>query len=97
MSKLKTVPYIDVRLDMDELDLTAAERKASYQRIRDYIHEKYGFNIPNLYIAQVKRKLGLEVGVNYNHSKKDFHRVPQCPAEKEAAIIDALKYFKMLK
>ena len=97
LSKLKTVPYIDVRLDMDELDLTAAESKASYQRIRDYIHEKYGFNIPNLYIAQVKRKLGLEVGVNYNHSKKDFHRVPQCPAEKEAAIIDALKYFKMLK
>ena len=97
LSKLKTVPYIDVHLDMDELDLTAAESKASYQKIRDYIHKKYGFNIPNLYIAQVKRKLGLEVGVNYNLSKKNNHHVPQCPPEKEAAIIDALKHFQMLK
>ena len=97
LSKLKTVPYIDVRLDMDELDLTAAESKASYQRIRDYIHEKYGFNIPNLYIAQIKHKLGMEVGINYNLSKKDFHRVPQCPPEKEMAIMEALKHFQMLK
>ena len=81
---------------MDELDLTSAESKASYQEIKDYIQAKYGYHIPSLYIAQIKRKLGLDVGNNYNPSKKDSHRVPQCPPEKESAIIDALKHFRMI-
>ena len=83
---------------MDEVDLTAAECKATYQEIRQYIHDKYGARIPNLYIAQTKRKFGMEVGANYNPSKKDSHSVPQCPQEKELMIVDAsfsydLKHF----
>ena len=81
---------------MDELDLTAAECKATYQEIRQYILDKYGDKIPNLYIAQTKRKFGMEVGANYNLSKKDSHNAPQCPPEKELMIIEALKHFRMI-
>ena len=96
MTHLKSDSFIEINLDMDELDLTAAECKATYQKIKDYIQDNYGYHIPSLYIAQIKRKLGIDIGVNYNLSKKDSHSVPQCPPEKELMIIDALKHFRMI-
>lgn len=81
---------------MDELDLTAAESKATYDEIKAYVLEKHGLKVSSLYISQVKRKCGLGVGQNYNLSKKEDAKVPQCPPEKEAAIMEALKHFQML-
>jgi len=88
---------IEGDLDLDELDITAAEKKATYREIQEYVLEKYGLKVSNLYISQVKRKCGLEVGENYNLSKKEHQRVPQCPQEKETVIRDALNYFAMMR
>ena len=96
LSKLNTKQHIEVELNLDELDLTAAESKATYDEIKAYVLEKYGLKVSSLYISQVKRKCGLEVGQNYNLSKKEDAKVPQCPPEKEAAIMEALKYFQMI-
>ena len=96
LSKLNTKQHIEVELNLDELDLTSAESKATYDELKAYVLEKYGLKVSSLYISQVKRKCGLEVGQNYNLSKKDDAKVPQCPPEKEAAIMEALKYFRMI-
>ena len=96
LSKLKTYKHIDVELEMDELDLTAAESKVTYNEIKAYVLEKYGLKVSSLYISKVKRKCGLDVGQNYNLSKKEDAKVPQCPPEKEAAIIDTLRHFQMI-
>lgn len=78
------------------MDLTSAESKATYDEIKAYVLEKHGLKVSSLYISQVKRKYGLDVGQNYNLSKKEDAKVPQCPPEKEAAIKDALKHFQMI-
>ena len=96
LSKLNTKQHIEVELNLDELDLTAAESKATYDEIKAYVLEKYGLKVSSLYISQVKRKCGLDVGQNYNLSKKEDAKVPQCPPEKEAAIMEALKHFHMV-
>ena len=96
LSKLNTKQHIEVELNLDELDLTSAESKATYDEIKAYVLEKHGLKVSSLYISQVKRKCGLEVGQNYNLPKKEDTKVPQCPPEKEAAIVDALKYFQMI-
>ena len=96
LSKLRAKQHIEIDLSMDELDLTAAESKATYDEIKAYVLEKHGLKVSSLYISQVKRKCGLDVGQNYNLSKKEDAKVPQCPPEKEAAIMEALKYFQML-
>ena len=96
LSKLNAKQHIEVELNLDELDLTAAESKATYEKIKGYVLEKYGLKVSSLYISQVKRKCGLDVGQNYNLSKKEDAKVPQCPPEKEAAIMDALKHFQMI-
>ena len=83
-------------LDCGELGLTASEAKATYAQIRKYVSEKFGAKVSSLYIAQVKRKYGLDLGKNYNVSKKTDARVPVCPKDKEGFIIDALKHYKML-
>lgn len=95
LSKLNTKQHIEVELNLDELDLTSAESKATYDEIKAYVLEKHGLKVSSLYISQVKRKCGLDVGQNYNLSKKEDAKVPQCPPEKEAAIMEALKYFRM--
>ena len=95
LSKLNTKQHIEVELNLDELDLTAAESKATYDEIKAYVLEKYGLKVSSLYISQVKRKCGLEVGQNYNLSKKEDAK-PQCPPEKEAAIMEALRHFQMI-
>ena len=96
LSKLNTKQHIEVELNLDELDLTSAESKATYDEIKAYVLEKHGLKVSSLYISQVKRTCGLDVGQNYNLSKKEDAKVPQCPPEKEAAIMDALKHFQMI-
>ena len=87
---------IEIDLDLDELDATAAETKATYEEIKAYVWEKCHLKVSNLYVSQIKRKCGLEVGQNYNLSKSENPKVPKCPPEKEAAIMDALKHFQMI-
>lgn len=95
LSKLKAEKHIEVELEMDELDLTAAESKATYAEIKQYVLDKTGFKVSQLYIAQVKRKHVLIERINYNLGEKES-KAPQVPPEKEQAIEDALIYFKMI-
>ena len=96
LSQQKPDDTIEIDLDLDELDATSAELKATYQEIKDYVLKEFGLKVSNLYISQVKRKCGIEVGENYNLPKSENTRVPQCPKEKEDAIKAALKYFAMI-
>ena len=96
LSQQKPDDTIEIDLDLDELDATSAELKATYQEIKDYVLKESGLKVSNLYISQVKRKCGIEVGENYNLPKSENARVPQCPKEKEDAIKAALKYFAMI-
>ena len=96
LSQQKPDDTIEIDLDLDELDATSAELKATYQEIKDYVLKEFGLKVSNLYISQVKRKCGIEVGENYNLPKSENARVPQCPKEKEDAIMAALKYFAMI-
>lgn len=81
---------------MDEMDLTAAESKATYEESKAYVLEHSGLNVSNLYIAQVKQKYGIIERECYNKPKSEDSRQLKCPPEKEAAITEALKYFKMI-
>ena len=96
LSQQKPDDTIEIDLDLDELDATSAELKATYQEIKDYVLKEFGLKVSNLYISQIKRKCGIEVGENYNLPKSENARVPQCPKEKEEAIKAALKYFAMI-
>ena len=96
LSKLDSKNHISVEISIDDMDLTSAESKATYEQIQNYVFEKFGFKASTLYIAQVKKKHGLEVREHYNISKNENQKVLQCPIEKEEAILDALKHFKML-
>ena len=96
LSKLKSTQHIEVELDMDELDLTDAEKKATYQEIKDYVLEHSGLKVSNLYIAQVKKKCGIIERENYNKPKSEDAKQPQCPPDKEKAIKEALKHFGMI-
>ena len=96
LSQQKPDDTIEIDLDLDELDATSAELKATYQEIKDYVLKEFGLKVSNLYISQIKRKCGIEVGENYNLPKSENSKVPQCPKEKEDAIRAALKYFAMI-
>jgi len=96
LSQQKPDDTIEIDLDLDELDATSAELKATYQEIKDYVLKEFGLKVSSLYISQVKRKCGIEVGENYNLPKSENARVPQCPKEKEEAIKAALKYYAMI-
>ena len=125
LSQRKADDYVEVELELDELDVTSAETKATYKEIQEYVLKEHGLKVSNLYISQVKRKCGIEVGENYNlrkatrrmdclqadsttvanlenvnsqgMPKSENSRQPQCPAEKEKAIRDALEHFGMVK
>ena len=96
LSQRKADDYVEVELELDELDVTSAESKATYQKIKDYVKDKYGVNVHTSYIAQVKRMCGLDMGENYNKSKKENPEVKKCPQEKVEYIKDALRYFKII-
>ena len=95
LSKLKSTPHIEVEVELDELELTRAESKATYAEIKQYVLENFGLKVSQLYIAQVKRKHGLIERINYNVGEGKA-RVPQVPEEKEKAIEDALRHFQMI-
>ncbi len=95
MSQRKPDDYIEVDLELSELDISPAETKATYEEIRKYVKEKRGLQVTNLYIAQVKREFGIIERINYNVGKEG-HRIPQVTPEKREAIIEALKYFQMI-
>ncbi len=88
--------HVNVILEMDELDVTSVESKATYEEIKEYVLEKHGLRVTNLYIAQVKRKCGIIERENYNKSKSEVAKQTQCPEDKEMAIRDALEYFGMV-
>ncbi|HEL0025599.1 RNA methyltransferase [Streptococcus equi subsp. zooepidemicus Sz35] len=96
LSKLDVDKHISVKIELDELDLTSAESKATYEQIKEYILNKFGLKVSALYIAQIKKKCGIELRENYNKSKKEKQVIPQCTPEKEEAIMDALRHFKMI-
>lgn len=96
LSKLNVDKHISVEVELDELDLTSAESKASYAQIKEYILEKFDLKVSTLYIAQIKKKCGIVLRENYNKSKKEKQVIPQCTPEKEEAIMDALRHFKMI-
>jgi len=97
LSKIKSAPHIDIDLDMTELDVTAAETKATYEEIKAYVLEHTGLKVSCLYIAQVKAKHGIIERDCYNKAKTEGNRVPKCPPEKEKAIEEALRHFQMIK
>ena len=97
LSQQKADDYLEVEIDLDELDATSAETKATYEEIKKYVAEhNEGMKVSNLYIAQVKKKCGIELGQNFNLPKSENAKQPQCPKDKEKAIRDAMKHFKMM-
>ena len=96
LSKLNAKQHNEVDIHMDELDLTDAEKKATYSEIKEYVLEHTGLKVSSLYIAQVKQKCGIIERENYNKPKSDDAKQPQCPPDKEKAIKEALKHFGMI-
>ena len=96
LTKLNVERHIEVDVSMDKLDVTAAESKATYNEIRDYVWEHHQLKVSNLYIAQVKQKYGIIERENYHKAKNENAKQPKCPKEKEDAIVEALKHFQMI-
>ena len=96
LTKLNVERHIEVDVSMDELDVTAAGSKATYYEIREHVWEHHQLRVSNLYIAQVKQKYGIIERENYNKAKNENAKQPQCPKEKENAIVEALKHFQMI-
>ena len=97
MSKLSEAKHhIEVKVDMDELDLTSAEAKATYREIEEWVREKYGFHVSNLSIVHVKQKHGIIERENYNKLKSPDSKQPGCPEEKVKAIEGAMRHFQMV-
>ena len=96
LTKLNVERHIEVDVSMDELDVTAAESKATYNEIRDYVWEHHQLKVSNLYIAQVKQKYGIIERENYNKAKNENAKQPKCPKEKADAVVEALKHFQMI-
>ena len=96
LSKLQSKEHIEIEVTMDEMDLTSAESKATYEEIREYVFEHTGLKVSYLYIAQVKQKHGIIERENYNKPKSENAKQPQCPPDKENAIMEALKHFGMI-
>ena len=87
---------VRVEFSLEDMDMSGFQKGATYEQIKAYVLEHTGVKVSSLYISQVKRKCGLDVGHNYNLSKKENAKVPKCPPEKEKAIMEALKHFQMI-
>ena len=96
LSLKKDTPKIEVTMEPDEKSNYTPEEKATYQKIKEYVKNKYGVNVHTRYIAEVKRMCGLDMGENYNKSKKENPEVKHCPQEKVEYIKDALKYYSVV-
>ena len=87
---------IRVEFSLEDMDMSEFQDGATYTQIKDYVLEHSGLKVSNLYISQIKRKCGIEVGKNYNLPKSEDSRQPLCPPEKEKAIREAFKYFGII-
>lgn len=96
LSLKKDTPKIEVTMEPDEESNYTPQEKATYSKIKEYVKEKYGVNVHTFYIAQVKRMCGLDMGENYNKSKKENPEVKQCPQEKVEYIKDALRFYGLI-
>lgn len=96
LSLKKDTPKIEVTMEPEEESNYTPQEKATYSKIKEYVKDKYGVNVHTSYIAQVKRMCGLDMGENYNKSKKENPEVKQCPQEKVEYIKDALKHFNLI-
>ena len=96
LSLKKDTPKIEVTMKPDEESNYTPQEKATYSKIKEYVKDKYGVNVHTSYIAQVKRMCGLDIGENYNKSKKKNPEVKQCPQEKVEYIKDALRHFELI-
>ena len=96
LSQQKPKFTVDIDINLDEFDQTVAEAKATYQKIKDYVYSKYKLKVSHLNIAQIKQKYGIIERQNYNHPKSENSRQPKCTPEKEKAITDSRKDFKMI-
>jgi len=97
LSKLNdSKQYINVKVDMEELDITSAESKATYEEIREWIKERFGFKVSNLNIAQTKRKCGIIERDNYNLPKNENSIMRRTSKEKTEAVMEAFKYYQMI-
>ena len=96
LSLKKDTPKIEVTMEPDEESNYTPQEKATYSKIKEYVKDKYGVNVHTSYIAQVKRMCGLDMGENYNKSKKENPEVKQCPQEKVEYIRDALRFYKLI-
>ncbi len=97
LSKRDINHHIDLEINEDDLKDISVKKEATYSEIKDYVFRKFELKVSTLNIAQVKRKLGITERENYNLSKKENQRVPNCPSKKEQAIIDALTWFGMIE
>ena len=95
LSRKRSTTRIEIEMDLTEADRREYIGKATYQEIKNYIWEHYQTKVSHLYIAQIKRKLGIIERENYNLPKSGDAKQPQCPKDKEKAIEDALRYFQM--
>ena len=96
LSLKKDTPKIEVTMEPEEESNYTPQEKATYSKIKEYVKEKYGVNVHTSYIAQIKRMCGLDMGENYNKSKKENPEVKQCPQEKVEYIKDALRHYGLL-
>ena len=96
LSQRKPDAFVEMDLELSDLDLTSAETKATYEEIKAYIKEKYNLNVSSLYIAQIREECGILEKENYNLPKRKGSKKPHCPIEKRDAILDAFEHFKMI-
>ena len=87
---------VRVEFSLEDMDMSGFQKGATYEQIKAYVLEHTGLKVSFMYISQIKRKCGLDMGQNYNLSKKEDAKVPQCPPEKEATIMKALKRFQTI-
>ncbi len=95
-NKVPEITNVKIDFSLENLDLSELRGKATYEQIKDYVREQTGFRVSTLYISQVKRKYGLEVGESYNKPKSEDARQPQCTPEKEEAIMQALRHYGVI-
>ena len=87
---------VKVDFSLEDMDLSEFKGKATYEQIKAYVLEQTGLKVSSLYIAQIKKKCGLDVGENFNLAKSENTRQPQCTTEKEEAIMQAFRHFGIL-
>lgn len=96
LSQQKPDDHIEIEINLDEIDATSAETKATYKQIQEWVLNEYGFKVTHLNIAQVKQKYGIIERENYNKAKSANSKQLGCPEEKIKAIEDAMRHFQMI-